>query len=552
MAKRKRAAEPSEQGEYCQRIVALGDLAARLFLLDDPDALQSETVERATRMLRCASGMICLASGDEGRMVRGAAVGKAKDLAPADLLAEGPIGQVVVKEHRPLVLNAPELTLGPKFRAWTGMVVVPLVGSERLVGVLLVGERLDGDGFSDQDEALLMTVGRLAAGALEIRLAFTRFRDRTNQRIAAATKELSRASRELHRLKAFNEELFESVPIGIIVFDREFAVTFRNSAAERLWPEDRSVLAAAKRTDLASRDPDWEAGLADVVNMQRLWRAEGVTSSAAGAEPVRMNLACSPLVTSGRSVIGGVLIVEDVTRRVQMERRLVASERLAGVGRLAANVAHELNNPLDGIIRLVNLARRMVEQEGDERVQRYLTEANKGLMRMVMIIRDLLEYARSTGRAEAPMSIQDILAEVAGSVAAAAERAAVRVNVACDPDLPALKSGTLYQVVLNLAKNAVEAMPNGGKVDVTARCVMDALVIEVADSGPGIPEDRMPRIFEPFYTSKQQLWGPGRGLASAKARGEPQGGTSGAANRPGGGAVFTVSIPIASRGRPGR
>lgn len=552
MAKRKRAAEPSEQGEYCQRIVALGDLAARLFLLDDPDALQSETVERATRMLRCASGMICLASGDEGRMVRGAAVGKAKDLAPADLLAEGPIGQVVVKEHRPLVLNAPELTLGPKFRAWTGMVVVPLVGSERLVGVLLVGERLDGDGFSDQDEALLMTVGRLAAGALEIRLAFTRFRDRTNQRIAAATKELSRASRELHRLKAFNEELFESVPIGIIVFDREFAVTFRNSAAERLWPEDRSVLAAAKRTDLASRDPDWEAGLADVVNMQRLWRAEGVTSSAAGAEPVRMNLACSPLVTSGRSVIGGVLIVEDVTRRVQMERRLVASERLAGVGRLAANVAHELNNPLDGIIRLVNLARRMVEQEGDERVQRYLTEANKGLMRMVMIIRDLLEYARSTGRAEAPMSIQDILAEVAGSVAAAAERAAVRVNVACDPDLPALKSGTLYQVVLNLAKNAVEAMPNGGKVDVTARCVMDALVIEVADSGPGIPEDRMPRIFEPFYTSKEHGQGTGLGLAISKDLVEKQGGTIGAANRPGGGAVFTVSIPIASRGRPGR
>jgi signal transduction histidine kinase len=538
------------QDECLEGIRAVGDLAARLFLLDDPETLQTETVERTTRILRCTSGMICLLGEDGGAMTRGPAVGKAKDLVPADLLAVGPVAEVVFKERRPLVLNDPELTLGRRFRGWTGMAIVPLAGSERLVGVLLVGERLDGGGFTDQDEALLATIGTLAAGALEIRLAFTQFRDRMNHRIAQATRELAHASHELHRVKAFNEELFQSVPIGIIVFDREFGVTFRNAAAERLWPQDRSVLAAARRTDLASRDPDWEIGLADVVNMQHLWRAEDVTFARPGAEPVRMNLAASPLVTAGRSVVGGVLIVEDVTQRLQMERRLAASERLAGVGRLAANVAHELNNPLDGIMRLVNLARRTAEPAGDERIARYLAEANKGLMRMVMIVRDLLEYARSTTRVEEPIALRDILAEAAGGAASAAEKAGVRIDVACDPDLPALRSGSLYQVVLNLVKNAVEAMPGGGEVAVRARCEADALLIEVADSGPGIPDEHLPRIFEPFYTTKGQGQGTGLGLAISKDLVEKHGGTIAAANRPGGGAVFTVRIPIASGGRP--
>ena len=537
------------QDECLEGIRAVGDLAARLFLLDDPETLQTETVERATRILRCTSGMICLLGEDGGAMARGKAVGKAKDLVPADLLAVGPVAEVVFKERRPLVLNDPELTLGRRFRGWTGMAIVPLAGSERLVGILLVGERLDGGGFTDQDEALLATIGTLAAGALEIRLAFTQFRDRMNHRIGQATRELAHASHELYRVKAFNEELFQSVPIGIIVFDREFGVTFRNAAAERLWPQDRSVLAAARRTDLASRDPDWEIGLADVVNMQHLWRAEDVTFARPGAEPVRMNLAASPLVTAGRSVVGGVLIVEDVTQRLQMERRLAASERLAGVGRLAANVAHELNNPLDGIMRLVNLARRTAEPAGDERIARYLAEANKGLMRMVTIVRDLLEYARSTTRVEEPIALQDILAEAAGSAASAAEKAGVRIDVACDPDLPALRSGSLYQVVLNLVKNAVEAMPGGGEVAVRARCEADALLIEVADSGPGIPDEHLPRIFEPFYTTKGQGKGTGLGLAISKDLVEKHGGTIAAANRPGGGAVFTVRIPIASGGR---
>jgi signal transduction histidine kinase len=228
-----------------------------------------------------------------------------------------------------------------------------------------------------------------------------------------------------------------------------------------------------------------------------------------------------------------------------MERRLAVSERLAGVGRLAAVVAHEINNPLDGIIRLVNLSRRVGAETGDARVEKYLAEAHKGLMRMTMIVRDLLEFSRSASGSVEPMAIGDILSEAAHAVAPAAEKAGVAVETRCGEELPPLKSGTLYQVVLNLMKNAIEATPRGGRVDVRAQCENDHLVIAVTDTGPGIPPDVLPRLFEPFYTLKATGEGTGLGLVISQDLIEKQGGTVVAANRPQGGAVFTVRIPLA-------
>ena len=525
----------------------IADLSRRLFVLDDPEALQRETVSRAAEILRCTSAMVCLLGADHRHVTRGPSIGRAKDLRLAELFAAAPVIETVFNERRPLVLEDPEPVVGPTMKGWPAIAMAPMMGAERMIGTILVGERLDADLFTELDQAMLGLIGSVAGGILEVRQAFTGFRDKMSRQVTEATAELSRFAVELQRIKTFNQELFQSAPVGIIVFDREFRTTFRNAAAERLWPDDRSILAAARRTDLATRDPHWESGLADVVNMQMLWRAESVNYVPPGRDAVRVDLVCSPLVTTGRAVVGGVLVVEDVTQRTQMERRLAASERLAGIGRLASNVAHELNNPLDGIIRLVNLGRRTAEEAGDERTQRYLTEANKGLGRMVTIVRDLLDYSRAATRPAEPMAVRDILTEAAAAATPAAEKSRVRIQVVCNPDLPALKSGTLYQVVLNLVKNAIEAMPGGGEVEVRAECRAGALVVEVADTGPGIPEADLSRIFEPFYSTKPEGQGTGLGLAISKDLVEKQGGTILACNRAGGGAMFTVCIPIATQ-----
>jgi signal transduction histidine kinase len=529
----------------------LSDLAGALASLDDPEALQELTLRYALQMFRCTSGAVCPRQGDSGRIRPGPVAGRADGFDPEGLLALDAVRVTVLQMRRPLVVACAAPTFGAPAAGWRGLAVIPISGPTDLLGLLVVGDLADGDAFTDADVTLMAALGNVVAMALETSLVHTQFRQQMDRRMTEAMAELTRAAAELQRLRTFNEELFESAPVGIIVFDREFRVTFRNSAADRLWPDDRSVLAAARMTDIERRDPDWETGLRDVINMHKPWLAEEVALAGPGREPVRLNLSCSPLRSGRRSVVGGVLIVEDVTQRVHMERRLAVSERLAGVGRLAAVVAHEINNPLDGIIRLVNMARRAdaeaaVGGKADQgRVDKYLADANKGLMRMVAIVRDLLAFSRSASGAAEPMPIREVLAEAVRALAPAAEKAGVTVNIACNDSLPPLKSSTLYQVVLNLVKNAVEATPPGGCVQVSARCEADTLIIDVADSGPGIPPDVLARLFEPFYSLKATGKGTGLGLVISRDLIEKQGGTVTASNRPEGGALFRVRIPLA-------
>ena len=530
--------------EHVRGLWLLADLAGKLASLDSPKLLQEEVLEHALQMFQCASGAVLLWDAESGRFRLGPAVGKVHTFRPEDVLGAEPVRTTVLGAQQPLLVPDPGRTLGSALGGWHGMAVVPIAGASSVLGLLLIGDRADGRAFTPTDTALMATLGSVVATALETHLALAAFRQEMGRRMTEAMAELTRAAAELQRLKTFNEDLFESAPVGIIVFDRDFRVTFRNSAADRLWPDDRSVIAAARRTDVARRDPDWETGLRDVIHMQRGWLAEAVTFERPGREAVRVDVTCSPLLAGKRDVIGGVLVVEDVTQRVHMQRRLEVSERLAGVGRLAAVVAHEINNPLDGIIRLVNLARRAGAEGDGPRGEKYLAEAHKGLLRLVRIVRDLLDFSRSASGSVEPMPIREILAEASQSLAAAAEKAGVRIAIDCDAALPPLRSGTLFQVVLNLMKNAIEAMPAGGRIDVRARTDAGALVIDVSDTGPGLAPEVLAHLFEPFYTLKAIGKGTGLGLVISKDLVEKQGGSVTAANRPKGGAVFTVRIPL--------
>jgi signal transduction histidine kinase len=524
----------------------LADLAGSLASLEDPEDLQEEILDHALEMFHCSSGAVCMWDEDRACLRPGRTAGRAKDFNPEQLLGVPEVRDSVLGRRRPHFLAEPGLALTSSAGGWRGMAIIPIASSEGVLGLLVLGDVADGATFAEADLALMAALGGVAAVAAETALVHAQFRAQMGRSMTEAMAELTRATAELQRLKTFNEELFDSVPVGIVVFDRDFRVTFRNGAADRLWPDDRSIIAAARRTDVARQDPDWEANLRDVLHMQRPWLAEEVVLQRAGAEAGRVDLACAPLVSTRGDVAGGVLVIEDATQRIRMEQRLAVSERLAGVGRLAAMVAHEINNPLDGIIRLVNLARRVGDETGDQRIEKYLADAQRGLQRLVTIVRDLLDFSRSAAGAVEPMPICDLLTEAAQALAPAAERGGVTVRATCAPDVPPLKSGSLYHVVLNLVKNAVEAAPRGGRVDVAARTEAGVLVIEVADTGPGLSQDALAHLFEPFYSLKVPGKGTGLGLVISKDLVEKQGGTLTAANRPDGGALLTVRIPIGS------
>jgi signal transduction histidine kinase len=521
----------------------LGGLAGRLSRLQDPEALQETALAQAQAIFRCRAAAVCLWDRAADRLRTCRAVGRAADVdlrALSDLPA---VRRTVIDERQPL---APaEVTVPADGEAWPVAAVVPISGEDDLLGLLVLGDPEAGREFGEADRALMAAAGRIVAMAAETSLLHARFRGEMERRIGEAQSELTRAAAELARLKTFNEELFQSVPVGFVVFDRDFRITFRNAAAQRLWAPDRNVLDGVRRTDAARIDPEWEASLREVLDMRRPWLAEAVTLGSPDPKASRLNLACSPLMSQQGDVVGGVLVVEDVTHRLRMQQRLEVSERLAGVGRLAAMVAHEINNPLDGMQRLLNLSSRAAEGGQPERLGGYLDQVRTGLARIGTIVRDLLDFSRSASGTVDPMGIREILTEATRTMQPAADEAGVAVAVDCADDLPPLKSGHLYHAVLNLVKNAVEATPDGGQVSVRGRCTEDTLVIEVADTGPGIPEDALPRLFEPFYSQKAIGKGTGLGLVISRDLVQKQGGTLSAANGDEGGAVFTIRVPLA-------
>lgn len=242
-----------------------------------------------------------------------------------------------------------------------------------------------------------------------------------------------------------------------------------------------------------------------------------------------------PISSSPFSVL---VVVTDVSARASLERRLLASERLAAVGELAAKVAHELNNPLDGVLRYIGLAQRSQGLAAG-----YLDNARAGLMRMAAVVRDLLEQGHPRqGRFSAPL--EKLLKEALSAMHPRSQAQGVTVEMdLCGP--PALADGNLFQVFCNLVKNALDAMPRGGNLAIRQRAADGQCVIEFADTGCGIAPADIERVFEPFFTTKPVGEGSGLGLAVCRQIVMRLGGTIAASPQEQGGTVFTIRLPIA-------
>jgi signal transduction histidine kinase len=235
--------------------------------------------------------------------------------------------------------------------------------------------------------------------------------------------------------------------------------------------------------------------------------------------------------------------IEQVVRELQQREREVArAEQLAAVGQLAAGVGHEIRNPLTSIKLLVQAAienpHRSALTDDDLRV------IEQEVRRIEGSLQTFLDFARPARTERRPIDLNEVLAAVAGLLRGRAEkqRVAVRVETPPDPILVLAYPGQFRQVFVNLAMNALDAMPSGGALTFTARRAGGRIEVEVADTGPGIAGEMLPRLFQPFASSKET--GLGLGLVISRRIVEDHGGTLDAENRPGGGASFFVRLPV--------
>jgi signal transduction histidine kinase len=226
----------------------------------------------------------------------------------------------------------------------------------------------------------------------------------------------------------------------------------------------------------------------------------------------------------------------------ELERQLFHAERLATVGRLAAGIAHEINNPLEGMANYLTLARDALARGDSAAAEGRLRSVREGLDRAAGIVRQVLAHADPSAVPRTEVDLARVLDETARFVQSRPEFR--NVDFALDlPTAPLLVLGNavmLGQVAVNLILNACEAQPSGGRVEVRARREAGAVVAEVADRGPGIPEADRQRIFEPFYSTKDST---GLGLSVCHSIVRDHGGELSANGREGGGCVFRLRLP---------
>jgi two-component system NtrC family sensor kinase len=458
---------------------------------------------------------------------------------------EGVTGQAIA-ERRPMQsadlwndprVKYPEL---PKAQGLRSLLAAPLRVGEDAIGAIVVLRR-DIHHFSAAEEELLMALADQAAIAME----HARLYERLEARVADRT-------RELDQQKRFVEVVLETLPLGVFVLDAGLAVVRVNSAgAASLGEAPAGKLFPALLP--APRAAEVEAFLRTAFASRRVETVEH--EMVVGGDVRVFRLTVAPLVGAAAHI---VLLVADVTRAKQLERQMLLTERLTTAGRLAAGVAHELNNPLATIAGCAESLTARLEEGGlaDRpelaEFRGYLRLIEEEAFRCKEITGSLLQFVREPGDRRAATDLNAVVQKTIELLSHQSRFAESRFVTELAEDLPAavINEGQFRQVFLGIASNALEAMDGRGRLTLRTRALRDEIEVEFEDEGPGVPEELLGRIFDPFFTTKPPGQGTGLGLAIAQGIVADHGGRIEVQSRPGKGSVFRVVVPAQREEEP--
>jgi two-component system sensor histidine kinase PilS (NtrC family) len=348
-------------------------------------------------------------------------------------------------------------------------------------------------------------------------------------------------SRTLRDLRAIKDLVFESVGTGLIALDRSHTITTFNRAATTITGVPAAAALGrpwqALFGDLVSL-PAIEADLATDPDSSR--RHEAVLPRPGGSTvPVRLTFWALKAGDEDEQ-LGVICACEDLTAVRAMEERLRQADRLATLGRMSANIAHEIRNPLASLTGAIEvLASSGTAGEVRERLAQIVLKESG---RLTEILRAFLEYARPAPLVRARVNVVEPIDEVLVLLEHRAAAGTLKIAREFPPSLEWVVDVQQFrQTVWNLCLNAVEAMPDGGELRVTAGVVGGRLEVRVGDTGEGIAREDLGHVFEPFFSTK--LDGSGLGLALVQRIMQEHGGEVHVESAPGAGSAFTLRFP---------
>jgi len=433
-------------------------------------------------------------------------------------------------------------------------IIVPLKAKDNVVGTL-AGAMRESRQFLGEEVELLTAIGSQIGMAIENTRCYRR------ERLAA---QQALASERQYR------EIFEGAHDAIWIHDSHGNIIAANKATEELTGySPKELLRMNARDFLAeeglslARQIRRKLFLGETVEQpyeQRLIRRDGTEAI--------LKLTTNLIREDGR-LKGFQNIARDVTREKEMQdklsatyrelseshqrlkesqEQLIQAEKLTSLGQLAASIAHEINNPLSGVLAYTQLLAKKVRGDNipKEVALGYLSKMEAELTRSTKLIRSLLDFARQSPPAFRQLNLNDVVNRAFDLAAHSAELQHVQIVRELDPSLPNLMADfdQLHQVCTNLILNAIQAMPQGGKLTLRTSVNNGQLKIEVQDTGCGISPENMRKLFTPFFTTKHEVKGVGLGLAISYGIIQRHHGRIEVQSKKGEGTTFTIYLPL--------
>ena len=376
-------------------------------------------------------------------------------------------------------------------------------GGTRTVAVIGLGRTDDGDFLSSEDMELLESL----AGYIGIAIQNAQLYRRLEQKIT-----------EFESLKEFHENIVESINIGVFAVDLDDRIESWNTQMETMYEKPRAEV--LRQPISAVLPPEFVARFNSVRNehgTHTLYKFRLVLPN--GTERIA-NIAIAPLVTRNFVAVGRIILVDDITDRIQLEAQLTQSEKLSSIGLLAAGVAHEVNTPLAVISSYTQMLTKHMRD--DERLAPVLEKITQQTFRASEIVNGLLNFSRTSGTEFTSLNLNDLLGDTVTLLEHQFKTAQIRVETNFDPHLARIhgNQGKLQQVILNLMLNAKDAM--FGTTNATLKIATfngtGRVLVRIQDSGGGIEKEHLHRIYDPFFTTKTKPQdgehkGTGLGLA---------------------------------------
>ncbi len=363
-----------------------------------------------------------------------------------------------------------------------------------------------------------------------------------------------RMERKLKEANEFLMNLIESSVDGIIVTDMKGDILIFNNGAENILgykAEEvvgkmniRSIYppGVAKEVMEKLRSPDY-GGMGKLTSFPIVHRRKD-------GELIEGDLSASLIYDESGKEIASVGIFKDLRERLRIERELremqqalLQSEKLAAMGRLTSQIAHELNNPIYGIMNTLELLKTEIPPESKRR--RILELSLSETQRLAEMLRSMLSFSKPEEEKRKSVKMNELLESILMFMEKQMREANIKIVTGFDSEIPEIMASTnqMRQVFLNVLKNAKEAMPKGGTL--TVRTVKDEkrVLIQIEDTGVGIPEEIQGKVFEAFFTTKQKVKGVGLGLSVCYGIVRDHGGEIQVESKEGKGSIFTISLP---------